>query len=152
MSAIENKVQRLEESVSGIKIELAGVNHAISSQAAILKELKDVIVSQNSTLNYIHELKGRVDGIEDDLKSLQDDYKNRKEQTNSFIKEGLGFMERWRGGLAVAIFCFASAQGIVGYALYFVSDRIEQTSKDVRKIEIEVIKNLAKVEALKRKY
>lgn len=151
MGTIDSKVQRLEDSVSEIKIELSSVNNSISNQAAILKELKDVIVSQNKSLSCIYDLKNRSENLENDLKELQDDYKLRKEHTNSFIKEGLGFMERWRGGLAVAIFCFASVQGLIGYSLYFISDKIEQTSKEVRRVEIDVIKNLAKSESLKRK-
>lgn len=149
MNTTEQKVQKLEDSVGEIKLELVSISHAITDQANILKELKEVIVQQNKTLNSMYELKGKLDGVQNELSELQEDYRIRKERTDVFIKEGQGFMERWRGGLAVAVFCFASVQGIIGYSLYSVSDRINQTSKEVRKVEIEVIRSTAKSDATK---
>lgn len=149
MSTVEDKVQRLENSVGDIKIELVGVHHAISDQASILKELKEVIVNQNKTLNSFYELKGKVEGVQSELGELQEDYRIRKDKTDVFIKEGQGFMERVRGGLTVALFCFTFIQGIVGYNLMQASDTISKTSSELRRVELELHAAKAKQEYIK---
>jgi polysaccharide pyruvyl transferase WcaK-like protein len=149
MSSVEDKVQRLENSVGDIKIELVGVHHAISDQANILKELKEVIVNQNKTLNSVYELKGKVEGVESELKELQEDYRIRKDSTDVFIREGASFMDKAKGGLAVAVFCFTMIQAVVGYNLVQASDTISKTSTELRKVEMELHASKARQDYLK---
>lgn len=149
MNSVESKVERLDSTVSEIKLEMVSINHSITDQAVILKELKEVIVNQNKTLANVFEVKVKVQGIEDELKELQDDYKIRKDKTDMFIKEGADFMSRFRGGLQVALFCFAIVQAVIGYNLYSASNTLEKTSADIRKVEMESALVKGKVESVK---
>lgn len=149
MSSVESKVERLEGTVSEIKLEMVSISHTIADQATILKELKEVIVNQNKTLANVFEVKAKVGNLEEELKELQDDYKIRKDKTDVFIKEGQDFMSKFSGATKAIGVCFVLIQSIVGFNIMNASNALDKNTQDLRKVEMEVAASKAKSEYIK---
>ena len=134
----QTKFNEIEKELSEVQKDMIGVKHVLNSQGEILKEIKDVLIKQHETLEKVSTIAENQRNMQLEINELKTDYTNRKKVTDGFIHEGQTFMSKWRGGLAVAVFCFTLAQAIVGYSIRSAYDQIDHLNKENSELKREM--------------
>lgn len=116
----------VEHDISGLKLEMVGVKHVLSSQEKILEEIKDVLVSQSKTLENMVHLKEKTNNLEDEVQYLRGLFEARKEQTDENHRKYNDFISKFKGGLIVISICAGALQTYIGNAISGLSDDIQQ--------------------------
>lgn len=111
---IEGDVSDIQQTVGGVKTEVAVVNSKIDGQDKHLQEIKNNMKLQTDILNRLLTLTDRHDNFEKEFKFLKEDYGKHKEEIIKLVGTMRGIV------LAGAIFVGM----IVGMGLYIYSDKM----------------------------
>lgn len=114
VNKIEGDVSDIQQTVGGVKTEVAVVNSKIDGQDKHLQEIKENMKLQTSILNKLLTLTDRHDNFEKEFKSLKEDYIEHKEEIIKLVGTMRGIV------LAGAIFVGM----IIGMGLYIYSDKM----------------------------
>lgn len=130
VNKIEGDVSDIQQSVSGVKTEVAVVNSKIDGQDKHLQEIKNNMKLQTDILNRLLTLTDRHDNFEKEFKVLKEDYGTHKEEIIKLVGTMRGIV------LAGAIFVGM----IVGMGLYIYSDKMVVLSSHETRIHALEIK------------
>jgi len=114
VNKIEGDVSDIQQTVGGVKTEVAVVNTKIDGQDKHLQEIKENMKLQTSILNKLLTLTDRHDNFEKEFKVLKEDYGTHKEEIIKLVGTMRGIV------LAGAIFVGM----IIGMGLYIYSDKM----------------------------
>lgn len=114
VNKIEGDVSDIQQTVGGVKTEVAVVNSKIDGQDKHLQEIKNNMELQTSILNKLLTLTDRHDNFEKEFKSLKEDYSTHKEEIIKLVGTMRGIV------LSGAIFVGM----IIGMGLYIYSDKM----------------------------
>ena len=114
VNKIEGDVSDIQQTVGGVKTEVAVVNSKIDGQDKHLQEIKNNMKLQTDILNRLLTLTDRHDNFEKEFKVLKEDYGKHKEEIIKLV----GTMR----GLVLAGAVFVSR--IIGLGLYIYSDKM----------------------------
>lgn len=114
VNKIEGDVSDIQQTVSGVKTEVAVVNSKIDEQDKHLQDIKESMELQTSILNKLLTLTDRHDNFEKEFKVLKEDYITHKEEIIKLVGTMRGIV------LAGAIFVGM----IIGMGLYIYSDKM----------------------------
>ena len=114
VNKIEGDVSDIQQTVGGVKTEVAVVNSKIDGQDKHLQEIKNNMKLQTDILNRLLTLTDRHDNFEREFKSLKEDYSEHKTEIVKLVGTMRGIV------LAGAIFVGM----IIGMGLYIYSDKM----------------------------
>ena len=114
VNKIEGDVSDIQQTVGGVKTEVAVVNSKIDGQDKHLQEIKNNMKLQTDILNRLLTLTDRHDNFEKEFKCLKEDYGRHKTEIIKLV----GTMR----GLVLAGAVFVSM--IIGLGLYIYSDKM----------------------------
>ena len=114
VNKIEGDVSDIQQTVGGVKTEVAVVNSKIDGQDKHLQEIKNNMKLQTDILNRLLTLTDRHDNFEREFKCLKEDYSRHKTEIIKLVGTMRGIV------LAGAIFVGM----IIGMGLYIYSDKM----------------------------
>ncbi len=114
VNKIEGDVSDIQQTVGGVKTEVAVVNNKIDGQDKHLQEIKNNMKLQTDILNRLLTLTDRHDNFEREFKCLKGDYSRHKTEIIKLVGTMRGIV------LSGAIFVGM----IIGMGLYIYSDKM----------------------------
>ena len=115
VNKIEGDVSDIQQTVGGVKTEVAVVNSKIDGQDKHLQEIKNNMKLQTDILNRLLTLTDRHDNFEKEFKFLKEDYGKHKEEIIKLVGTMRGIV------LAGAIFVGM----IIGMGTYIYTDKVK---------------------------
>ena len=126
VNKIEGDVSDIQQTVGGVKTEVAVVNSKIDGQDKHLQEIKNNMKLQTDILNRLLTLTDRHDNFEKEFKFLKEDYGTHKEEIIKLVGTMRGLV------LAGAVFVGM----IVGMGLYIYSDKVKMLDRHEAAISV----------------
>ena len=119
VNKIEGDVSDIQQTVGGVKTEVAVVNSKIDGQDKHLQEIKENMKLQTSILNKLLTLTDRHDNFEREFKFLKEDYSEHKTE----IVKLVGTMR----GIVLAGMVFVGC--IVAMGGYIYADKVKMLDR-----------------------
>ena len=119
VNKIEGDVSDIQQTVGGVKTEVAVVKEKIDEQDKHLQEIKENMKLQTSILNKLLTLTDRHDNFEREFKCLKEDYGRHKTEIIKLVGTMRGIV------LSGAIFVGM----IIGMGLYIYTDKVKMLDR-----------------------
>lgn len=147
----ETRLDVIDKDMHSLQKEVLGVKYLINSHGDILKDIKEVLIKQQETIDKVSDFKIDINNMRKDFETVNKDlsefkviFKERKDITDHNNEDFKSFMSRFKGGITVAAI---SVTIIQGFSFWF----LDKTYSKIIETEKQSQVNLLKIKELEMK-
>ncbi|UTS52053.1 hypothetical protein [Synechococcus phage BUCT-ZZ01] len=131
-------VNQQEQKINHLEKKMVSVEHILNSQETILKEIKNVLVSQTETLQHFKTYDMKISMIKDDVSEMREDFEDRKLVTDANNQNFRDFVTQVKNTLKVTLIFGTLLQSIFGWMLLENYTFTEKTKEKIAIIQKDI--------------
>lgn len=121
-----------DDAIHEIREKMVGIEHRLSANEEILRELKEVVKMQHKTIIEIVKMQEKQQAFDDGLLQLRSDFDTRNRQIEPVLNEFRTSNAKTKGVVLASLFFIGMLQGTL---MYIWNDSNKNTNSRFERIE-----------------